>query len=268
MTADPDLLRLATEAHYEDPHYYDQTYRRRREDVRFYADLAERYGGPVLELGVGSGRVALAIAERGIDVVGVDTMAPMLDRFRERLEKAPHRVRARVTLRKGDLRSLRSKQRFPLIVAPFHVFMHLYERRDVERALATVSHHLRRGGRFAFDVRMPDLRELERDPARIYRVGTVKHPANGRRYKYREQYHYDPVRQVQLVQMIFQAVDDPNDWFATPLAHRHFFPAELEALLHYAGFAVEASFGDFDQSPLDAFSEQQILIARRGRARR
>ncbi|MEM9074804.1 MAG: class I SAM-dependent methyltransferase, partial [Myxococcota bacterium] len=77
-------LRAGTDAHYEDGQYYDQVYRRRRKDVRFYADLAEARGGPVLELGCGTGRVTRAIADRGMDVVGVDRMEPMLRRARER----------------------------------------------------------------------------------------------------------------------------------------------------------------------------------------
>ena len=179
-----------------------------------------------------------------------------------RLAKRPARVRERVAFRRGDLRALRLKRRFPLVIAPFNVFMHLYTRRDVERALATVKRHLRRGGRFAFDVRMPDARELARDPERVYKAGKVTRPETGRRYHYRERFAYDPVDQIQTIEMAFVGDGDPLDFHLTPLTHRQFYPAELEALLHYNGFTLLERWGDFERGPLDEASESQVLLCR------
>lgn len=259
---DDDQLRTGTEAHYEDAAYYDQAYRRRKEDLRFYADFAELVGGPVLELGCGTGRVSLAMAARGPEVVGVDAMAPMLARAEERASKATREIRARVKFIRGDMREVRLRRRFPLVVAPFNVFMHLYERSDVERALATVRLHLQGGGRFLFDVRVPQVVELARRSDKIYSGGTMKIPSKGGRYHYRERFEWDPITQVQMIDLAFVGVDDPADFELTPLAHRQFFPAELEALLHYNGFEVLERFGDFEGGPLDAESESQILLCR------
>jgi SAM-dependent methyltransferase len=261
MSHDP-TLQAGTEAHYEDARHYDHFYRRRKDDVRFYVETAVRLGGPVLELGVGTGRVALAIARAGIPVVGVDRMDPMLARAAERLEREPRAVRDRVELRRGDLLRVRLRRRFPLVISPFNVFMHLYTRPDMERALATVRSHLRPRGRFVFDVLMPEARDLARNPAKVYRGGGVTHPETGRRFRYSENFQYDPVRQVQLITMAFQAQDDPQDLAVTPLAHRQFFPAELEALLHYNGLAIEDRYGDFEGRPLTGDSESQVVIAR------
>lgn len=256
--------REGTEAHYRDAAYYDQAYRRRRFDVRFYQSLAESVGGPVLEWGCGTGRVSFAMAEHA-DVVGVDPMAEMLARAEARRARLTRRVRDRVQLRRGDIRSSRLRQRFPLVVAPFNVLMHLYTRQDLEKALANVARHLRRGGRFVFDVRNPHPRELGRDPQRVYRAGQVTRTgADGEkaRYHYRERFDYDPVTQVQRIEMAFIGVDDPADFEIMPLAHRQFFPAELEALLHYNGFTVVERYGDFDRAPLDDESEVQVIVAR------
>lgn len=264
---DDEQLRAGTEAHYEDAVYYDQAYRRRKEDLRFYADLAEVMGPRVLELGCGTGRVSIAMAERGAEVLGVDTMAPMLVRARERLDKARVEVRARVRFSRGDLRTIRRKERFDLVVSPFNVFMHLYTRQDLERALATVAAHLRPKGRFVFDVRVPQVVELARHPEKVYSGGTLKLASNGRKYRYRERFDWDPIAQVQMVEMAFVGADDPSDFHLTPLAHRQFFPAELEALLHYNGFEVLERFGDFDGGELGPESESQILLCRPRRRR-
>jgi SAM-dependent methyltransferase len=254
-------LRQGTRALYLDAGLFDQLYRRRSQDVRFYVDMAQRFGGPVLELGVGSGRVANAIARAGLDVVGVDVMASMLKAARERTAALPQAARARVRLVRGDLRTLRLGRRFPLVIAPFNTLAHFYGLRDLERALATCLRHLRPGGRFVFDVPLPDLRALIQDSERLYRLRPVTHPGTGARHGYAEASHYDAVRQVRTVTMVFERPDRSVD-FAVPLTQRQLFPAELEALLHYNGFTVEERHGDFVGGPLRDDSESQVIIAR------
>jgi SAM-dependent methyltransferase len=255
-------IRRGAVAHYEDPQYYDFTYRRRREDVRFYADFAARSGGPVLELGSGTGRVSLEMAKRGVDVVGVESVPAMIARAKQKLAGLPANVKKRVKLRRGDLRKVRLREKFPLVISPFNVFMHLYTRADLEQALATVRAHLAKKGVFVFDVLMPDLVAMTRRPAKLYRGPSLTHPETGKRYHYLEAFEYDAPRQVQMVSMIFQDAVDIGDMRIVPLSQRQFFPQELETLLHYNGFAIERSYGDFDASPLETDSESQIIVAR------
>ena len=250
-------------AHYEDAVYYDLAYKRRRHDVRFYVAMAEQYGGPVLELGVGTGRVALATARAGVEVVGIEPVAAMLEHARTQAKGLPLAAQEKLSLRKGDARTLRLKRRFPLVTAPFNVFMHLYTRSDVERALRTVAEHLTPHGRFVFDVSMPDLHAMTRTPGRLYKGPSVTHPSSGKRYEYFEAFEYEPVRQVQMVSMVFQNTAELNDMRSAPLSQRQFFPQELEALLHYNGFRVEHVWGDFDKSPLGVDSESQLIVAKR-----
>lgn len=268
---DPELLNAGSQSHYEDAAYYDQTYRRRREDVAFYLErirgVLGESTGPVLELGVGTGRVALALAREGIAVVGVDAMQPMLDRFEERLAREPKRVRAKVTLRQDDLTTLRLDERFPVVTAPFHVLNHCYSRAELAAALAVVRTHLAPNGHFLFDVRVPNPDELRRDPNKVYKGRDVTLPSTGRRYRYRERWDYDTASQVQTVEMAFVGVDDPSDFQMQLLAHRCWFPAEVDAILHYEGFEVLEHLGDFDGEPLDESHDSQVLLCRATRPR-
>ncbi len=216
----------------------------------------------MLELGVGTGRVALDIAKAGIEVVGIEPMRPMLEQAEQRLARLPRAVRERVQLRSGNLEKTRLRRRFPLVIAPFNVWMHLYTREQVERGFATVRHHLRRGGRFAFDVLLPDPASLARNPAKRYRGGAVRHPKDGVRYRYGEYFSYDPSSQIETTMMDFEHPDSPRKSFCTPLTQRQFFPAELEALLHYNGFTVESHTGDFDGSAITSSTESQVIVAR------
>jgi SAM-dependent methyltransferase len=249
-------------AHYEDAAYYDLAYRRRRADVDLYRALAREHAGPVLELGVGTGRVALALARDGVELVGVEPVLAMLAHAKRKAQALPGAARARLELRRGDARRLRLGRRFALVTAPFNVFMHLYTRRDVEQALAVARTHLAPRGRLVFDVTMPDLRLMTRTPGRLYRGPDVVHPASGARYRYSEAFEYDPVRQVQMVSMVFQNLDDLSDMKSLPLSQRQFFPEELRALLHYNGFQVEHMWGDFERGALTDASESQVLVAR------
>lgn len=257
-----DRSERGSRALYERPLYYDHAYKRHNQDLAFYVALARRARGPVLELGAGTGRVSLALARAGIDVVGIDQSRDMLEQARARLSREPAVVQARVQFRAGDLRRARLRRKFSLVIAPFNLFMHLYSRRDFERGLATVRAHLATRGRFALDVLMPDLGSLRRDPARVYHCRPVFDPTDGKRHAYGETYAYDAVQQVQHVNMLFQQLDRPENERTTPLSLRCYFPEELRALLHYNGFSVTARYGDFAGRPLTSSSENQILVTR------
>lgn len=253
--------RKAAQTLYGDASYYDHAYRRYRPDVDFYVALAKRTGGPVLELGVGTGRIARAIAAAGVDLVGVDISSAMLARAEERLAAEPERIRARITLREGDMRSLRLRRRFPLVIAPFNALQHLYDDDDVERGLASCRAHLAPGGLFAFDVLMPDMRAFTRDPARFYRCRPTVHPRDGRRYAYAEAFAYDHARQVQTVTMRFTDLADPERVFFRTLTQRQFFPRELAMLLRTAGFELISHASGFENEPLDKWTNSQVMIA-------
>jgi SAM-dependent methyltransferase len=259
------LTRIArgAVAHYEDAAYYDFTYKRRRHDVRFYTEVAEELGDPVLELGVGTGRVALALAKAGHRVTGIEPVKAMLAHARAKALELPAEAQKRVTLREGDGRKLRLGKRFPLVIAPFNVLMHVYTRPDLERFFATVLAHLAPRGRFVFDVLMPDLRAMVRSPGKLYRGPRLTHPRTGVPYEYFEAFEYDAPRQVQMVSMVFQSTRDLADLTTLPLSQRQFFPQELEALLHYNGLAIESVYGDFEGGALTDESESQVVVAKK-----
>jgi len=266
-------LEAGSRAHYEDPAYYTATYRRRMADVVYYVNLALEHGGPVLEYGVGNGRIAVPLARAGIDVVGVDQSKPMLDDLRARLRREPDDVRSHVRLVRGDMRRVRLRQRFPLVICAFNTALHLYTREDVERFLGRVREHLTPRGVFVADLSTPPLADLERDPDKAYHAPRFRHPTTGEMVKNAEHFDYDPARQVLFVSMEFEPVGHPEKAWTTPLCHRQFFPQEWEALLHYNGLQAIQVEGDFLGGPLDKNSDVMVWHARRraavrGQARR
>ena len=247
-------------AHYSDPAYYTKTYGNRRHDVEYYVRLARRSRGPVLEYGVGNGRVALATAQAGIEVFGVDLSRSMLDDLERKLAEMPPTVRARVAVQHGDMRALRLKRRFPLVIAPFNTVLHLYERADFEAFLARVREHLGPEGRFVFDFSVPQPDDLCRDPERWFGSPRIRHPTSGELVRYDERFDYDQFRQLLLVTTRFSP-ERGKPW-TIPLSHRQLFPREVEALLHYNGFSDIEFTADFSDNPADRHTDSAVVSCR------
>ena len=132
---------------------YDPWSRTVVEDVDFYREVAREGGSPIVELGVGTGRIAVPIAADGIRVIGVDSSPGMLEVCRERAEAEG--VAERLDLRLGDLRSPPVEERVRLVTCPFRAFLHLLSEDDRLRALRSAHELLVPGGRLVFDVFAP-----------------------------------------------------------------------------------------------------------------
>lgn len=258
-------LDAGTSDLYRDPAYYDFEYKTRLHDTRFYADAYVEAGDWILELGVGSGRIAARAVRQGAKVLGMDLSLDMLRLAQVKKRGLPAKKRANLQLVHGDMRAFAFDRRFDLITCPFNAFQHLYTREDVEGCLSCVRSHLTEGGRFAFDVLMPDPGYFARPRFRWYGGTRFRHPTYGGWYTYSERSRYDPVRS--LNQMWFRCTRDPDgegpEETIVQLSHRYFTPTELEALLHYNGLRVVNMLADFEDAPLRGDCESMVVIAER-----
>ncbi|MGH3134696.1 MAG: class I SAM-dependent methyltransferase [Gaiellaceae bacterium] len=139
--------------------FYDPWSRSVTEDVSFYVGHALASGGPVVELAVGTGRIAIPIAEAGIAVIGVDSSPEMLTLAQAAAESAG--VAGLVDLRVGDLREPPVSERVPLVICPFRSLLHMETEAEKLRALAAARSLLERDGSFVFDVFAPSREDIE-----------------------------------------------------------------------------------------------------------
>ncbi|MEO8842655.1 MAG: methyltransferase domain-containing protein [Kofleriaceae bacterium] len=255
-----DLVDAGSREHYADAALYDYEYRRRRADVTFYRELAKRRGGPILDLGCGSGRATIPLARDGHHVFAIDQSASMLAKLRSRVADLPAAAAARIQVASGNLCTFDAPGRYALAIATFNVLEHLYTRGELAACLARVAAHLAPGGAFAFDVQMPDLAWLIRDPARRWAKTRFTDPATRRPMFYSTNHDYDPVGQIANIRLYYEPVDGKGPTRIVKLSQRKYFPAELEALVSHAGFRVVDRYGDFAWKPLDATAESQVLI--------
>jgi SAM-dependent methyltransferase len=241
-----------------------------RQDVRFYVDEAVRHGGPVLEVGCGTGRVLIPTARAGLAITGLDLSETMLARCRASLAREPGEVQERVTLHQGDMRHFSLGTTFRLITIPFRPFQHLEEVADQRSCLACVRQHLADDGRFIFDLFNPWLEHLV-DESRQQECldGPPFELADGRRIQRKARIvSTDLFRQVRYVELIYEVThaDGRHERLSDRFPMRYTFRYEMEHLLAREGLDVEAVYGDFDRSPFGSkYPGELIFVARKCR---
>jgi len=213
------------------------------EDISFYVDEAVAAGGPVVELGVGTGRIAIPTAMAGVDVIGVDSSPGMLEVCAEHARAAG--VAERLDLRLGDLRKPPVEERVALVTCPFRAYLHLSSDEERLEGLAAARRLLRRGGRLVFDVFAPSAADIEE----THGLWLEREPG------------------------IFERADWDRDAQTLTLSVRGELgestmtlwwlePERWHSLLAEAGFAVDGCYGWFDRRPT-AGGEDTVWVARR-----
>ncbi len=243
---------------YRDGRRYDLTHQDIVDDIPFLENLVDRFGQPVLELACGTGRITIPLAEKGIDITGLDVVEPML-----RLAKLKARQkRLDIPWINADCRTFIIHRSFKLIIFPYNSLAHLHDRESIDACFARVRDHLDNGGRFVIDYFNPNVQALGRNPAKRYPLAEYDDPDGNGRVIVTETNVYDSAKQINRVRQYYQVgpiIDAHIDY----LNLRVFWPQELEALLHYNGFTVEEKHGDYDGRAFSANAPKQLLVCRK-----
>jgi SAM-dependent methyltransferase len=227
---------------------YDEWSEHMTEDVAFYVDLARETEGPIVELAVGNGRVAIPVArETGRKVIGIDLSPAMLAQARERAGTEG----VDLELRQGDMRDLELEEPAGLVYSPFRSLLHMPNWQDRRRVFERVAAALKPGGRFAWNA-------FVFDPMVAARLsGEVRQHADSSRIWERVEYVPTDSR-IDITAW----VDRPGQgerklslWWVNR--------AEWEGLIEVAGLEVEALYGDFDRRPFDEESREFLWVARK-----
>lgn len=237
------------------------------DDIAFFRSLAEQAGGPVLELGCGTGRVAIPLVDAGYEVVGIDRSTAMLARARAKAEAAGPEVAGRLRLVEGDMSETRAWDGFGLAFAAGRAFMSILEPDAQLRTLRLVHEQLRPDGLLAIDVFDPRLDLIGPDGAPVRSdVGTFVNPDTGRpvRVSVLDRVN-DPVRQRFTEHWEFAELDELGHAIRADveaLTLRWTFRHEMRHLLVRAGFEPVAEYSDYAGSP-PAYGKEQVWVARR-----
>jgi SAM-dependent methyltransferase len=231
-----------------------------KNDLGFYRDLALRGGKRALELGVGTGRVAIALAQAGITVVGIDNSVDMLRVAEDRVAKEPEATRRRIILKRGDMRTFELNQTFPFIYIPASTFDHNTTGAAQKQTLTHIHEHLVKDGIFAFDLEQvtPDKpqtswwidRKETCDGKMVVR--SIFTRRNMKRRTCALDLFFDVYRDGKLLERY-------HEYGEVAIISKD----EIIALLQENGFAVESVYGDFDKTPYQDDSPKIVLVARK-----
>ena len=239
-------------------------------DVEFYVSEAARTDGELLELGCGTGRILIPLAEAGNQITGLDVTPAMLTICREKVERLSDEVRARVKLIEGNMCDFDLGKTFALIICPYRAFLHNLTLDDQLATLACVRRHLAPAGRFVMNVFDPKLElisnHLHEENASDWELfRSYFDSTTGYQIDVYEKRWYDPEAQIIHCKCRFvEKRDDGSEKRKDTklLTLRWVTRWEMTHLFARAGFEVIDLFGNFDR---DAFryGREQIWVARR-----
>lgn len=249
--------------------YYDAETAQFTEDLPAYLELVERFGGPVLDVGCGTGRVAVYLARHGYRVVGIDISEAMLAHARERGEREgiPSSL---LTWLKADVTSLAIQERFGLAVFAYHGFMHLTSQSQQIAALERISAHLVGGGGLAIALPNPvEMFRAEDTPALVLER-TFTDPQTGQPVMQFSLASVDRATQIMNLTWIYDRIgpDGVVQRDLVPLTMRYTMASEMILLLERAGLQRVELCGDYDFSPYEEASPHLFAIAERPKQRR
>jgi len=236
-------------------------------DAAFYVDLARETGGPVLEIGCGTGRILLTTAREGIEVHGLDNSAPMFAVLREKIAWEEPSVQKRITLHAGDMRDFHLNLRFALVTIPFRPLQHMFTVLDQLAALKSAAAHVAEGGMLAFDVFSPRFERLAQSALgtgeEILEIEWSPAPDTVVRRYYRREW-VDKVNQSYGLTFLFRTyrggelVSEENEGLKMSF---YTYP-HSPALFLLAGLEPVAEYGSFAKTPLDNTAEEMIFLLR------
>ncbi|HWX93001.1 MAG TPA: class I SAM-dependent methyltransferase [Terriglobales bacterium] len=246
---------------YRDGRHYDALNSFLVADIPFYVEAARRSGGPVLELACGTGRLAIPIAQSGVEIVGLDISPSMLARARAKGEAAG----VKIEFVEGDCRDFGLGSKFALIFMAFNSLQHLHDYAALAALFASVCNHLAEGGRFIFDVFNPKLEILARNPEDRRVEREYQDPDGQGTIVFEHTMDYDDASQVNRIKCYFSR-RGPNgeerDFRIEELHMRCLFPQELDLLVRSQGFEIVHKFGNFERKPLASGDPKQVVVCR------
>ena len=226
--------------------------------IDWFRGLARMTGGPVLELGVGTGRVAIPLAKDGHEVVGIDRSEAMLKRAEA------HARRARVTVRlvESDMRTFSLDRAFALITIPFNTFLMLTPD-DRWACLARCREHLAPAGRLALDVFQPDPNKIAGVDGGVREEWRRRDPETGGSSPSSRARARMWTRRTSGGGSRTSSMAERSGRSGREATLHFLYRREAELLFPAAGFELDSLHGDYDGSPVDATSPHLLIVARR-----
>lgn len=230
--------------------YYDEIFPRSDESA---VDLIFEYAGSpprAVELAIGTGRVALPLSERGVEVIGIDISDQMVSRLRAK----PGGDQIEVVM--GDFADVPVEGEYPVVYLPFNTLFGLLDQDRQVECFINVAEHLEPGGRFVLDCFVPDIKRYDEYNTRM----GVSSIASTREHAYELAIHH-PVEQRVTSHHVRRRSDGQT--IVLPIKIRYSWPSEMDLMAKLAGLELESRWGWYDQRPFTETSGQHVSVYRK-----
>jgi len=232
-------------------------------DVEFYVKAGLKSTSKVLELGCGTGRIALPLVEAGCRVVGVDVSLPMLKEMSQKaFARLPASQQTKLSSVCMDMKDLGISETFSLILCPYSAFTYLLEESDRSRFLSGVCELLSTEGRFILDVFVPHYEFLCQPDERVF-FDYRRDVPGALVLERRKTIQKDLTSQVNYITRYYRLLDAKGSMieeFSTQESIRYWFQPELRLLLEGHGFEILAAYGDFDNQPYHYAAQMMVFV--------
>ena len=233
------------------------------DDVDMYVKLAGRKKNEILELGCGTGRIVIPLAEKGHPVTGIDFSEPMLNCARIKIGKCPPQAARRITLMLGDISNFSLDRQFDVVIIAFNSLLSVPGFRRQQAVLANAWNHLKPGGKLVVSVINPDLNVFSEKVPYVKHAGSWIDSRTGREIDCFEFDYFDLANQIIYGTKLYDEIDENGIVHRTKqiFEMRYFFSYELQLLLEQQGFRLSNVYGDYDFSSYGYNSPNMIFVA-------
>ena len=254
---------ISDNTYYDDwAEIYDSIYSYVTEDIRFFVEESINYGGPILELGCGTGRITIPIAEAGVEITGLDISNKMLMKFNHKLQLMKLN-KSKINLINADMRNFSLAKEFSQIIIPFRGFQSLLSVEDQILTLKNIKKHLNSNGRLILTLFVPNIDEMIKDEDNLYHYRDVIDPLDNSKNIIWLKNNFDQYSQIINTRMVVDRVNNNlsvDSRIFRDFSLRYIYRWEMYHLLKSCGFEIVDLYGDFDRSEYDESSLEMVWI--------
>jgi len=239
-----------------DPKVYDGL-NRHTEDISFYRTwIKDQHICKVLEVCCGTGRIAIPLAQSGVEMTGLDLNESMLSEARSKAEKA----NVPIDFHQGDMRRFSLGKQYQLVFIPFNSIHCLYTHEDITNTFASIRAHVADGGYFIIDYFNPDISYIVENQGSSMEIANFV-TDDGRDICIKQSMHYE--RDSQINRIKWEHIVNGRSHSVESLDMRMFYPQELDYYIKSCGFTIAAKYGDYQMNPFISGSPTQLIVCRK-----